>query len=845
MSGFNLAELLPYYLDETDEHIAALNDALLRLEQEPADAKALQEAFRMYHSIKGASVIMGFQSVNQLTHHLESLFDQLRSRKRVLDRTVLDLTFRCLDELRDYHKDLRAHGESKVDLSGLIAQVVDYLHATAPGGQQAGAKPSIKRPAAVASASEPATASARETRSDPATPDAVALATPVTPQVPFDVSGKLTLVVVFQPNLPLADMKARLVLNRLSARASILSTDPPVERLDDVESLTQFSIALTSECALDELRALADVEGVTTVHISSAESAGAGAVEIESKPRSEPVAGSASLPEPVAVAPAAQPELGKALPAANLSEPVPVATADGPGPSVALSASPAIAGLTGGPAGPKPPGPQGKAKIAETIRVESDRLDHLMNLAGELVITKARFVAITRDLEELFRGSNSHTLASDTRERLESITRGLDGLAELKPGASSGSSDRWSVHVRRLRDNFRAIQGELDLIRAAREHLKALSEAIHSLGRVSDGLQKGVLDTRMVPIGPLFERFRRVIRDLSVSSGKEVILQIGGEKTELDKRMIDELSDPLIHMVRNSVDHGLEPPDVREAAGKPRAGTVSLLASHRGNSVVITVSDDGRGINCERIREKVVAKGLISKAEARELTDRELIGFIWHPGMSTAETITEISGRGVGMDIVKSRIENLSGTVDVRSVAGQGTTFTIRLPLTLAIMSSLLVRIFDEVYAIPLDHIDEIVEVRPSQIYRVQGKPAIEIRKRIIALIALDDVFRWGGGRHPKTRNRGSHNGVAQASSDETSDKRTVVVVQNGETTIGLLVDQLIGMQEVVLKSLEKNFRAIPGLSGASILGDGRVSLILDLDSVIEMVGHQPVRRSE
>ncbi len=272
---------------------------------------------------------------------------------------------------------------------------------------------------------------------------------------------------------------------------------------------------------------------------------------------------------------------------------------------------------------------------------------------------------------------------------------------------------------------------------------------------------------------------------------------------------------------------------------------MSLLASHRGNSVVITVSDDGRGINCERIRDKIVAKGLVSKAEARELTDRELIAFIWHPGMSTAETITEISGRGVGMDIVRSRIENLSGTVDVRSISGQGTTFTIRLPLTLAIMSSLLVRIFDEVYAIPLDHIDEIVEIRPSQIYRVQARPAIEIRKKIVALVALGDVFHWGGGSHPRAGTRGNQSAGTQTSSEESSDKHIVVVVQNGETTIGLLVNQLIGMQEVVLKSLEKNFRTIPGLSGASILGDGRVSLILDLDAVIDMAARQPARRKE
>jgi two-component system chemotaxis sensor kinase CheA len=341
----------------------------------------------------------------------------------------------------------------------------------------------------------------------------------------------------------------------------------------------------------------------------------------------------------------------------------------------------------------------------------------------------------------------------------------------------------------------------------------------------------------MVPIGPLFERFRRVIRDLSLSSGKEVLLQISGEKTELDKRMIDELSDPLIHMVRNSVDHGLEPPDLRQAAGKPRAGTVALQASHRGNSVVITVSDDGRGIDCERIRRKILAKDLVSQADADLLTDRELVPYIWHPGLSTAETITEISGRGVGMDIVKNRIENLSGSVDVRTTPGQGTTFTIRLPLTLAIMSSLLVRIQEEIYAIPLDHIDEIVEVTRSQIFPVQGRPTIEIRRKIVALVSLDDLLRWGckdrslQGAEPTN---GARNGVPPGNSEE-AEKCRVVIVQNGETTIGLLVDQLIGMQEIVLKSLEKNFRAIPGLSGASILGDGRVSLILDVDSLITL----------
>jgi two-component system chemotaxis sensor kinase CheA len=813
VSGFNLAELLPFYLDETDEHIAGLNDSLLRLEQDPTDAKALQEAFRMFHSIKGASVVMGFQPVNRLTHHMESLFEQFRSKKRALDRPALDLTFRCLDELRDYHRDLRAQGQSAVDLTGLTAQVEAALNPTA----------TIPAAATVA----PTTAAI--------------VPGPVTATRRFEEPSSIAVTVVFEPNLPLADMKARLVLNRLSSRGRVLATDPPTERLDEVDPLLRFTVFLVADCGMEELRALADVEGVAQVRIQSADQLGRDVAASLVPPVSEPAKtlepmpaqAAASAQKTAAVEPESQPDdtpKPTTVPTeAPVSEPDPEA-----GVHTAAAGEPT-------PGAPKAGGTK-KVRVAETIRVESDRLDHLMNLAGELVITKARFVAITRGLEELFRGSNAQSLASDTRERLDSITRGLDGLAEIKassgPLSAGGSPDRSSAHVRRLRENFRAIQDELLLIREAREQIKALSDAIHSLGRVSDGLQKGVLDTRMVPIGPLFERFRRVIRDLSHSSGKEVLLQIGGEKTELDKRMIDELSDPLIHMVRNAVDHGLESPDEREAAGKPRAGTVSLLASHRGNSVVITVSDDGHGIDCERVRRKIVAKGLRGQAEARDLSDRDLIAYIWHPGLSTAETITEISGRGVGMDIVKSRIENLSGAVDVRSVHGQGTTFTIRLPLTLAIMSSLLVRIYDEIYAIPLDHIDEIVEIRPGQIYRVQGRPAIEIRKKIVALVSLGDVFQWGGMEHPAARN-GSH------PAEDGTDKRTVVVVQNGETTIGLLVNQLIGMQEVVLKSLEKNFRSIPGLSGASILGDGRVSLILDLDAVIDMVARQPARLRE
>jgi two-component system, chemotaxis family, sensor kinase CheA len=808
MSGFNVSELLPFYLDETDEHIAALNDALLRLEQDSTDARALAEAFRMFHSIKGASVVMGFEPVNRLTHHLESLFDQFRSGKRTLDRPVLDLTFRCLDELRDYHRDLRAEGQGTADLAALTPLVIAALENT-----PSGPPPAPVSPASIAS--PPA----------PPPPAEVPVEEPPNPLELFEGPERVGVTVVFEPGLALADMKARLVLNRLAGRGRVLETRPPVEQLDEVESLPDFTVWLATECEPDELRSLADVDGVARIRIENERSTHPLSSARKPEPASPPAAPPAPTPEAAASSIRSGPEIG----------PAPVMD------SAVMPAAPALAALGNvAPPAPKaaPTGEPRRARVAETIRVESDRLDYLMNLAGELVINKARFVEISRGLDELFRASSAQALTADTEEHLESISRGLEYVLGTRNGSGStvDSLDRWVGQFRRLRDNFGGIQKELDRLRQGREQLKALTEAIHSLGRVTDGLQKGVLDTRMVPIGPLFERFRRVIRDLSVSSGKEVLLQIGGEKTELDKRMIDELSDPLIHMVRNSVDHGLEPPDVREAAGKPRAGTVALQASHRGNSVVITVTDDGRGIDCQRIRKKIVAKELVSPADAELLTDRELIPYIWHPGLSTAETITEVSGRGVGMDIVKNRIENLSGSVDVRSTPGQGTTFTIRLPLTLAIMSSLLVRIFDEIYAIPLDHIDEIVEVRPAQIFRVQGRPTIEIRKKIVALVSLGDLFRWGGKDHPARSRRGLAEPIGTSSENgEDGQKLRVVIVQNGEVTIGLLVNQLIGMQEVVLKSLEKNFRSISGLSGASILGDGRVSLILDVDALVTM----------
>jgi two-component system chemotaxis sensor kinase CheA len=276
-----------------------------------------------------------------------------------------------------------------------------------------------------------------------------------------------------------------------------------------------------------------------------------------------------------------------------------------------------------------------------------------------------------------------------------------------------------------------------------------------------------------------------------------------------------------VHLVRNSVDHGIEPPEVREAAGKPREGTVTLDAFHRGNSIVIEVRDDGKGLDAERILRKCLEKGLVTKAEAEKMTTQQIYQKIWEPGLSTAEKVTEVSGRGMGMDIVKSRIEELSGTADINSVPGQGTTITIKLPLTLAILPSLMVEIRGDVFAIPMEAVAEIVSVARNQLSSVQGRQMASVRGRVVSLLRLGDLLAF-------------HDGGAAAASQ--SAETTLVIVGEAGEEVGLAVDRVIGEEDVVIKSIAENYENVRGIAGASILGDGRVSLILDIAGLVACV---------
>ncbi len=366
----------------------------------------------------------------------------------------------------------------------------------------------------------------------------------------------------------------------------------------------------------------------------------------------------------------------------------------------------------------------------------------------------------------------------------------------------------------RLAQLVRDLSGRL----AGDPAIESLAEITQHLARVSDDLQEQVMLSRLLPIEHVFSRFPRVVRDLARKSGKQVRLVVEGEQTGLDRSVIDEIADPLLHLVRNAVDHGVERPEERRAAGKSPEATVLLTARHEENAIVVEVTDDGRGIDPQRVRESAVRKGLLAADAAMRLSDEEAINLIFAPGFSTAEQVTDVSGRGVGMDIVRTNIEKIGGSVHVQTHVGEGTTFVIKLPLTLAIIRALLVRVAEAVLTIPLSSVQETLRVRADAIRTVHRREVVQVRGQALPLVRLAQLF-------------GGHGRDAALA---TGDWCYVVVVRSGRTDLGLVVDRLIGEQEVVIKSISGALGELDGIAGATILGDGRVSMIVDVPKVVE-----------
>ena len=786
------------FIDETEISLDSLTEVLLALEQE-GQRTAIEQLLMTSHRIKGSAASIGLNRAAKFAHRMEDLMQDFSISGKSLTPKITDALLACIDGLRTYVDSLKAGRPRTEHFNALSRELI--------ASQTAGEMAIV--PVAPDCAAAP-TAVAASTIA-PAAGSVPSLISQIDEGLRLRVREKINEsesesallgVVSFQPHLPLAGLKGRLLYEKLTNFGDIRYFSPAVDGLEEIEELKSVEFGLVTEKSLETVKQMLRVGGVTKIEIEPfATRAEAGKAEPVFVPTAGSFAGIESLREKSPAAKAAEPK--RDLTAAESAR------------EEAAEPTAAKIGKAAADNGGKP---------TETLRVDIERLDQLMNLSGQLVINKARFVQIGEKLKKAVSGRQSRNVVNDISAALTKM---------IEPGENGMLHDLETVRsqARRMQHDLEEIRRDVEAMAAVRASVNDLFETIHLLDRVADGIQQSVMDTRMLPIGPLFQRFKRVIRDISRANGKNIRLEINGEKTELDKRMIDELGDPLIHMVRNSADHGIESPEVRLAAGKPEQGTVTLDAFHRGNSIYIRVSDDGKGLDSERIKAKALEKGLISPTEAERMTKSQIFQLIWEPGLSTADKVTEVSGRGMGMDIVKSKIELLNGTVELDSEPGHGTTVTIKLPLTLAILPSLMVSIDGDIFAMPLESVLEIVSVSPNDISTVHRRPAARVRGRVVSMVELREVFSWHG------RKNGGEIGKNAA---ENAPATLVIVNENGRE-LGLAVDCVIGEQDIVIKSMAENYRNVQGIAGASILGDGRVSLILDLAAVIDMATCQKV----
>lgn len=692
------SELMGAFLDEVEEQLHQLEQDILQLEQEGESEQAIQNIFRTAHTLKGSSATMGFEQMKALTHEMENVLDKIRTHQMGISSEVVDVLFECLDMLGVLKLEIERTGTAHTHTGAIVDKLRLLVDRAVPEAEKGGEAREAADVADVADVTD-----VDGLRKQDGEPGGEAGGETALEPGWCRVECRVTLALACE----MKAARAAVIQESLNQHSRVLETVPKIEEdmlpIDGNEVIYYVETGLR----LDELEALLRRE-IDVEHV---------VLRCEDR-----------------AAPARIPLSGAGEPAS------PNASGDGTAAS----------------------DPQGRAvdahrRTGQTIRVDVERLDNLMNLVGELVIDQTRIAQ-------------------------------LSGL---------------------LRDVYHADE--------AFEDLEQISNHI---ARVISELQESVMKTRMLPIDRLFSRFPRMVRDLAQELGKEIELIVEGKETELDRTVIEEIGDPLIHLIRNSVDHGIESREERLAAGKPAKGTVRLSAMHQENHVVITVEDDGAGISPDRIRASAVAKGLITEAAAAAMSDRDAVQFIFAPGLSTARQVSEVSGRGVGMDIVRTHIEKLNGLIDVETRPGAGTKFTIQLPLTLAIVSGLLIKLGHLTYALPMSSVVEIVRIPNSDITYVKGRPMVQIREQVMPLAWLHDHFRIPRTRHAR-RNV------------------FVVVVGVAEKRLGLVVDELMGNQEIVVKSIGSYVGKVDGVSGATILGDGSVALILDVVGLMKLALHE------
>jgi two-component system chemotaxis sensor kinase CheA len=699
-AGIDLSQFYQVFFEEAGENLDNMEQLLLNVNVEAADDEELNAIFRCAHSIKGGAATFGFSDVAELTHQMETLLDKLRRHELQPNAAMVDVLLQSGDALRAQLGRHQGSGADPVDTSELLANIKAFVE----GG---GAPAAAPAPAPQAAAPTPAAAPAAPVPPTPANPGTRLLELQV---------GPLT-------DISLADN-----LVELFKEITDLGTIEPLDAGQSADGMRRFKV-LTSSTDNDLL-------DLFTFHVARDQvkllPLGPGFGFHEGAPGAPP-----------AEAPSTDPGYGffddaPGRPVGAAPEAAPAA----PAPAAIVPARPTAPAKTEAK-------PAGGGLDQTTLRVSIEKVDQLINLVGELVITQAMLAQNSRELDPAL---------------YQQLT---SGLADLE---------------RNTRD-----------------------------------LQESVMSIRMIPMSTVFNRFPRMLRDLAAKLGKKVELVTQGEATELDKSLVEKITDPLTHLVRNSCDHGIEMPAERVARGKPEQGTITLVASHQGGSIVIEVRDDGRGLNREKLIKKAREKGIDAPDS---MTDAEVWSLIFAPGFSTADVVTDVSGRGVGMDVVKKNITSLGGTVEIDSAEGYGMKVSVRLPLTLAIMDGMSVGVGDEVYILPLSSVVESFQVQADTIKTVAGSGrVVEVRDEYMPVIELEKVFD-----------------VPRFDFEHVSSIMVVVEAEGGR--VALLVDELLGQQQVVVKNLEANYRKVNDVSGATIMGDGRVALILDVGSLVRRSRH-------
>ena len=781
----NNEELLKDFFAEADQQVETLESNILVIENDPTNHEAIDEIFRAAHTLKGGSATVEMNELSSFTHVVEDLLDEIRSDKVQITEPVVDILLSSIDIIKTMLEE-RSNGSVYQED---VQPTIDTLRSFIPA--DSGAKKTKKK-----SGSGLMAAAAPQMPAKPAAPAATANTADLPALSEYELlemkeactsGNKLWCVsVVFDESNPMNSVGGIQVFAVLKNHGSILRTIPDFDELyeDEFHQNVYYYLA-TKESGAQ----LVEASTLTDVTISSNAIALDGSEVVKSAP--------------VAAAPA------QAAPAAEKKE-EPVAEE-----AAEKAAAPA---QKAAPAKKPAAGASGHSSSGSVLRVDPKRIDYLMNLVSETVITKAAFnqaALLIGDLQ-----NQLQTIEGDYKEK---IRRLLDQVPKMVDSVQNGTTVK-EVKAQ-INENFGDLFSMFDGFDAAfKTTASKFRSSTQNLGRVAGELQEGVMKIRMVQINQIFSRFPRVVRDLSRELNKKINLVIEGEETELDKAVVEDLLDPIMHCVRNSLDHGIEHPEDRLEAGKPEEGTVTLKASNEGNMIVIEIIDDGAGIDVEKVRKKAIERGLIHPNKI--ISDHDAYQLIFEPGFSTADKITNVSGRGVGLDVVKTSIEKLNGTVVVTSEKGFGTKFCIRLPLTMAIIQGLLVRVASEVYSIPIASVIESVRVKKEEISTIDNYEVLNVRNEVISIIRLDRLF----GLKNKTE----------------SEYNFIVIVGTTDKKIGVMVDALIGEEDVVIKPLRDQFTNSPGIAGASILGDGSVSLIIDVSQLLELgVKQELIARQE